>query len=91
MGARFDDDSRIALDAAFYLRVEFILMRALIMIIAGTMIIGTQYLMAGWTIAESPTFLAGAVALVGFSIWNLGAFQAAGSRTEESSPRPAGN
>ena len=83
MGARFDHDSRIALDAAFYLRVEFILMRALIMVIAGAMIIGTQYLMAGWTIAESPTFLAGAVALVGFSIWNLGAFQAAASRTEE--------
>ena len=83
MGARFDNDSRIALDAAFYLRVEFILMRALIMVIAGAMIIGTQYLMAGWTITESPTFLAGAVALVGFSIWNLGAFQAAGSRTEE--------
>ncbi len=83
MGARFDNDSRIALDAAFYLRVEFILMRALIMVIAGALIIGTQYLMAGWTIAESPTFLAGAVALVGFSIWNLGAFQAAGSRTEE--------
>ncbi len=58
-------------------------MRALIMVIAGAMIIGAQYLMAGWTIAESPTFLAGAVALVGFSIWNLGAFQAADSRTEE--------
>ena len=83
MGARFDDDSRVALDAAYYLRAEFILMRALVMVIAGTMIVGTQYLMAGWTIAETPTFLAGAVALVGFSIWNLGAFEAAGSRSEE--------
>ena len=83
MGARFDEDSRVALDAAYYLRVEFILMRALVMVIAGTMIVGTQYLMAGWTIAETPTFLAGAVALVGFSVWNLGAFEAVDSRLED--------
>lgn len=73
----------MALDAAFYLRMEFILMRVLVMVIAGAMIIGTQYLTAGWTIAETPTFLAGAVALVGFSVWNLGAFQAANSRNGE--------
>ncbi|MDE0452284.1 MAG: ABC transporter ATP-binding protein [Gammaproteobacteria bacterium] len=83
MGSRFDGDSRMALDAAFYLRTEFILMRVLVVVIAGAMIIGTQYLMAGWTIAETPTFLAGAVALVGFSVWNLGTFQAANSRNEE--------
>ena len=83
MGSRFDEDSRVALDAAYYLRVEFILMRALVMVIAGTMIVGTQYLMAGWTIAETPTFLAGAVVLVGFSVWNLGAFEAVDSRLED--------
>ena len=83
MRARFDEDSRVALDAAYHLRVEFILMRALIVVIAGTMIVGSQYLMAGWTIAESPTFLAGAVALVGFSVWNLGAFEAASGRMSE--------
>ena len=83
MGERFDEDSRVALDTAYYLRVEFILMRALVMVIAGTMIVGTQYLMAGWTICETPTFLAGAVALVGFSIWNLGAFEAVDSRIED--------
>ena len=83
MGSRFDEDSRVALDTAYYLRVEFILMRALVMVIAGTMIVGTQYLMAGWTICETPTFLAGAVALVGFSIWNLGAFEAVDSRIED--------
>ena len=83
MGSRFDGDSRMALDAAFYLRMEFILMRVLVVVIAGAMIIGTQYLMAGWTIAETPTFLAGAVALVGFSVWNLGTFQAANGRNGE--------
>ncbi|MDE0225800.1 MAG: ABC transporter ATP-binding protein [Gammaproteobacteria bacterium] len=83
MGSRFDGDSQMALDAAFYLRMEFILMRVLAVVIAGAMIIGTQYLMAGWTIAETPTFLAGAVALVGFSVWNLGTFQAANGRNGE--------
>ena len=83
MGSRFDEDSRMALDAAFYLRAELILMRVLVIVIAGALIIGTQYLTAGWTIAETPTFLAGAVALVGFAVWNLGAFQAAGGRAGE--------
>ncbi len=83
MASRFDEDSRRALDAAFWLRTEFILMRVLVIVITGALIIGAQYLMAGWTIAETPTFLAGAVALVGFSAWNLGAFQAAGSRMGE--------
>lgn len=83
MGSRFDEDSRLALDAAFYLRAEFILMRVLVIVIVGGLLIGTQYLTAGWTIAETPTFLAGAVALVGFSVWNLGAFQAASSRAGE--------
>jgi ATP-binding cassette, subfamily B, bacterial len=80
---RFDHDSRTALEAAFYLRVEFILLRMMTLFLVGLMIIATQFLAAGWTIAGDPTFLAGAVALVGFSAWNFGAFQAAQTRTEE--------
>ncbi|MDA0789212.1 MAG: ABC transporter ATP-binding protein [Proteobacteria bacterium] len=80
---RFNQDSRTALDAAFYLRVESILMRMLLMLLVGLMMIATQYLTAGWTMAEDPTFLAGSVALVGFTIWNFGAFQAVQSRTSE--------
>ena len=80
---RFDTDSNSALDAAFLLRMEYILMRLLVALVAGCAIIGAQFLMAGWTIAEDPTFLAGAIALVGFTAWNLGAFQAASSRSEE--------
>ncbi len=77
MGERFDRDSYTALDAAFGLRAEFIMLRTLVMVLAGLMIFVSQYLMAGWSIAEDETFLAGAVALVGFSAWNLGAFNAA--------------
>ena len=80
---RFDGDSKNALDAAFQLRMEYILMRLLVALVAGGAIIGAQFLMAGWTIAEDATFLAGAVALVGFTAWNLGAFNAASSRSEE--------
>ena len=77
---RFNHDSTTALDAAFYLRFEYILMTMLALFLVGLMIIAAQFLMSGWTIAEDPTFLAGAVALVGFAIWNFGAFQAMQSR-----------
>ena len=80
---RFDHDSTTALDAAFYLRVEFMLMHMFILLIVGLMIIASQFLTAGWTIAVDPTFLAGTVALVGFAAWNLGAFQAAQARISE--------
>ncbi|XOV87006.1 MAG: ABC transporter ATP-binding protein [Pseudomonadota bacterium] len=80
---RFNNDSATALDAAFYLRVEYLLLRMLLLLLVGLMMIATQFLTAGWTIAEDPTFLAGTVALVGFTIWNLGAFQAVESRTSE--------
>lgn len=80
---RFDETSTAALNAAFYLRREYLLLRVLITVLAGLLIFTSQYLMAGWTIASDPTFLAGTVALVGFTLWNLGAFQAASSRSGE--------
>jgi ATP-binding cassette subfamily B protein len=83
MGERFDRDSTGALDAAFYLRVELLLMRTGVMVIAGCMLFGSQYLAAGWTVAGEPTFLAGAIALVGFTAWNLGAFEAVGSQSRQ--------
>ena len=78
---RFDQDSTTALDAAFYLRVENILMRMLLLFLVGLMLIATQFLTAGWTVAGDPTFLAGTIALVGFAVWNLGAFQSVQSRS----------
>lgn len=83
LASRFDTDSNRALDAAFFLRAEYIIMRMFLLLIAGLMNLATQYLAAGWTISSDPTFLAGAVALVGFVAWNFGAFQAVQSRTEE--------
>ena len=80
---RFKFDSKIALDTAFLLRLELVVMWTLATIIAGGVILGADYLMASWTIAQDPTWLAGAIALVGFVVWNFGAYQAASGRTEE--------
>ena len=80
---RFDKDSNRALDTALRLRLEMIVMWMLIAFIGGGSILLANYLMAGWTINEDLTWLAGAVTLVGFAVWNLGAYQAASSRNEE--------
>ena len=80
---RFRSDSKAALDTAFLLRLELIVMWTLATIVAGGVILGADYLMASWTIAEDPTWLAGAIALVGFVVWNFGAYQAASGRTGE--------
>jgi len=80
---RFDRDSNEALDTAIRLRLEMFVMWMLIMFIGGGSILIANYLMAGWTINEDLTWLAGAVTLVGFGVWNLGAYQAASSRNEE--------
>ncbi len=73
----FDHDSILALDKAYYLRRGQIFARigVAIMLGAGSIVVG--YLMADWTVDERSTWLAGAVALVGFAVWDLGAYKAA--------------
>ena len=76
--ARFDRDSRAALDYAYYLRLEIMLLLITMSTIAGATLIGADYLMADWTVLEEPTFLGGVFAFIlTFTIWNFGAFQAA--------------
>jgi ABC-type multidrug transport system fused ATPase/permease subunit len=73
---RFDSDSHYALDRAYYLRLEIMLFYIAMGAIAGVALIIGDYLMAGWTVAEEPTFLGGLfVAILGYAVWNLGAFQ----------------
>ncbi len=79
---RFNHDSYAALDASYYLRAEQIAMYMLTMVATGAMITAAQYVMSGWTIAGDNTFAAGAVALVGFAAWNVGAFESARNRME---------
>ncbi|MDE0178407.1 MAG: ABC transporter ATP-binding protein, partial [Gammaproteobacteria bacterium] len=78
---RFDVDSNRALDAALMLRFEMVVLSTLVMFFGGAALIGLEYVMAGWVIESRPTLLgAWAAAFLGFTLWNLGAFQAAGER-----------
>jgi len=82
---RFDRDSHRALDAALYLRFEMALLSLLVMMFGGATIIALEYVTAGWVIEERETFLgAWAVAYIGFTLWNLGAFNLAGGKIGES-------
>jgi len=78
---RFDRDSDYALDNAYYLRLELMLFTVAMGTIAGIIAIAADYLMADWTVSEDPTFLGDYFTfMVGFAIWNFGAFQYARSR-----------
>ena len=82
---RFNDDSHRALNAAFYLRLEIVLLSALVMTLGGAVMIGAEYVLAGWVIEDRETFLGAAVAaLIGFTVWNFGAFNYGRDQIEES-------
>ncbi|MCE2406776.1 MAG: ABC transporter ATP-binding protein [Pseudomonadales bacterium] len=83
MEARFDADSQRAMDAALLLRGEFVLMSTLVALVIGALTIAGEFLLASWVLEERATFLFGVVALVGFAVWNYGAFEAARDRIEE--------
>ena len=75
---RFDDDSRGALNAAYFLRLDIALVTLGVATLGGGLIIGGEYLMVTWIIEERDTFLGAAVAaLVGFVVWNYGALEVA--------------
>ena len=79
----FSTDATAAIDAAFWLRVEFNVVRIGVMFLSSLALFASFYLMADWTVAGDPTFAVGAFAIVGFVAWNLGAFQNATGRSEE--------
>lgn len=78
---RFNQDSKQALDAAFYLRVEIVLLGTGVALLATGAVLLCEYLMAGWTIEEKATYLGAMVAFVGFAVWNLGAYQSGAGTT----------
>jgi ATP-binding cassette, subfamily B, bacterial len=78
---RFISDSQMALDAAFHLRFRIALLQVGVTVAVMMATLVMQYLMANWTITEKATYLGGTVAIVGFVIWNLGAYQAASAQT----------
>ena len=72
--------SHRALDRAYELRRRVAVLNLLVFLFTAAAVIAADYLMSQWVWAEAPTFGYGLVALVGFSVWNLGAFQAARDR-----------
>ena len=78
---RFDKDSHRALDAAYTLRMTIAVLEVAVTAIAALVTIGAEYLMIYWVLGERETFLGtAAVTVIGFAVWNLGAFEDAGER-----------
>ena len=78
---QFDAVSKRALDAAYHLRLDMVLLSLAVAFIGGILVIGSEYVIAHWVIVERETFLGATVAgLIGFAIWNIGAFEIARGR-----------
>ena len=75
---QFDEDSRAALDAAYFLRLDMVLVTLVVAVLGTGMVIVSEYIMVAFVIENRETF-AGAVlaGFVGFVIWNYGAVQIA--------------
>jgi ATP-binding cassette subfamily B protein len=80
---QFKLDSKLALDAAFFLRFENVLLSTGVTILTVGTLLVAEYLMASWSMAEKATYLGGVVSLVGFAAWNLGAYQSASGSSSE--------
>ena len=78
---RFDQDSHRALDAAYTLRMTIAVLQVLVTSIAALVTIGVEYVIVYWVLGERETFLgAAAVTVIGFAVWNYGAFEGARER-----------
>jgi ATP-binding cassette, subfamily B, bacterial len=82
---RFEQDSKRALDAAFQFRLQVTLLALGVSTVAMAAVLGGEYLMAGWTISGTATYLGGVITLVGFATWNLGAYQSAAGTISQNS------
>ncbi len=80
---RFDRDSVSALDAAYFLRLDMVLLTTAVALLGGGMLILSEYIMVSWVIEGRETFLGALVAtFIGFVVWNVGAVQIARGRIE---------
>ena len=78
---RFDRDSTGALDTAYFLRLDMVLLTMAVALLGGGMLILSEYIMVSWVIEGRETFLGALVAaFIGFVVWNVGAVQIARGR-----------
>lgn len=81
---RFDDQSRKALNAAYFLRLDIALVTLGVATLGGALVLGGEYLMVVWVIDERETFLGAAFAwIVGFVVWNLGGLEVGRGHVQE--------
>ena len=79
--AQFDEDSRDALSAAYFLRLDMVLVTLAVALLGTGLVIVSEYLMVSWVIEQRETFLGALVAgIIGFVLWNDGAVEIARSR-----------
>ena len=78
---QFDEDSRQALSAAYFLRLDMVLMTLIVALLGTGLVIVSEYLMVLWVIEQRETFLGALVAgIIGFVVWNYGAVEIARGR-----------
>jgi ATP-binding cassette, subfamily B, bacterial len=78
---RFNVDSRRALNTAYFLRLDMVLITLVVALLGGGMVILTEYIMVTWVIEKRETYLGALVAtFIGFVVWNYGAFSIARGR-----------
>lgn len=78
---RFNADSRRALNTAYFLRLDMVLITLVVALLSGGVLILTEYIMVTWVVEERETYLGALVAtFIGFVIWNYGAFSIARAR-----------
>ena len=82
--AKFEADSQQALDAAFAMRKAMAVLMMAVLVIGLMAVLVAEYFMATWAITEQATYLGGTIALVGYAVWNLGAYKTAASQGEKS-------
>ena len=81
---RFTNDSTRALNTAYFLRLDMVLLTTIVALLGGAMLVFSEYVMVTWVIVQRETFLGAMVAaLIGFVIWNYGALQIARDRVED--------
>lgn len=73
----FNRDSTTALDNAYQFRLDILILTTVTAVASTAMLIVAEYLMADWAISEKATYLGAVITLVGFAVWNVGAFQSA--------------
>ena len=70
----FADDSTKALDAAYYLRLDVVILTAIVTFLGGSLFLLSEYIMVAWIRVERETFLGAAFAfIIGFTdLMNVG-------------------